>query len=412
MNLARWSCLFWGSLLLAGTPQYSEINVNARYRVESVELTGESESKISSGLREQMTSLVGEYLNPGLLDELSKRIASELHVRTVTHRILRGTRPDHVRVVFEVKNRLARFDLSVPRVLYHSNEGLNGVVEGTATVGAHAFTLGFVSDGDELAERYTGVRARYTNKRVGTDRLGFRFLIESYHVQWNQATQMAQASAGDRTPGIYRDRQNLEPAATVVLARPLSLSFGASFQSFQTQVPAARTQAANSLVTTLRYHRVLEDSGNQHDLDAGYSLRAATRLLNSDYAYVRHHWSLRYRVSRGRHMVTDDLTAGLITGRAPLFERFALGNSSTLRGWNKFDLDPLGGSRAAHNSLEYRYRLLEVFYDTGAVWDPGQTARLRHSSGLGVRLGVFSALVAFPVREGRIDPVFMVAMNY
>ena len=64
-----------------------------------------------------------------------------------------------------------------------------------------------------------------------------------------------------------------------------------------------------------------------------------------------------------------------ISGRAPLFERFVLGTSSTLRGWNKFDIDPLGGDRMVHNTLEYRYRMLEVFYDTGAVWNRGQAGR-------------------------------------
>ena len=43
-----------------------------------------------------------------------------------------------------------------------------------------------------------------------------------------------------------------------------------------------------------------------------------------------------------------------------------------LRGWNKYDLDPLGGSRVVYNSLDYRYGMFDVFYDTGAIWDPGQ----------------------------------------
>ena len=33
--------------------------------------------------------------------------------------------------------------------------------------------------------------------------------------------------------------------------------------------------------------------------------------------------------------------AGVLTGTAPLFERFSLGNTTTLRGWNKYDLAPL-----------------------------------------------------------------------
>jgi hypothetical protein len=31
---------------------------------------------------------------------------------------------------------------------------------------------------------------------------------------------------------------------------------------------------------------------------------------------------------------------------------------------------------------------------------------------VGLRQGGFSAMVAFPLREGHIDPIFMVGMNY
>ena len=57
-------------------------------------------------------------------------------------------------------------------------------------------------------------------------------------------------------------------------------------------------------------------------------------------------------------------------------------------------------------------RLLEVFYDTGAIWSPGQDATPRHSLGVGLRKGVFALALAFPVKEGRIEPMFMVGMNY
>jgi outer membrane protein assembly factor BamA len=108
----------------------------------------------------------------------------------------------------------------------------------------------------------------------------------------------------------------------------------------------------------------------------------------------------------------DDLTAGMIAGQAPVFERFVLGNASTLRGWNKFDLDPAGGDRMVHNTVEYRYGAFQIFYDSGSVWDRNDTAVIRHSAGVGLRQGVFSLAVAFPIREGHIDPIFMVGMNY
>ena len=50
------------------------------------------------------------------------------------------------------------------------------------------------------------------------------------------------------------------------------------------------------------------------------------------------------------------------------------GNSYYLRGWNKYDIDPIGGNRLVHNSVEYRYGPFQAFYDAGAVWDSGQPA--------------------------------------
>ena len=418
MRFAWLASVLWSSLLLAGTPE-QDMNVNTRYTVESVELAGDNPAGISTGLRGELTRLVGEKLNPAALDDLATRIRRELHVRAVTHRLLRGQKPEHVRVVFEVLGTPAKFEASVPKLVYGNNSGLSGLAEGTATVGSRAFTFGVVSDGDALAERYSGIVARYEDKRLEGDRVRFRLDFESYREQWNQAatSALSQPGAPSDTSGIYRTRQNIEPLVTFVLSRTgsslVNLTVGTSFERFQSQFPAARTESANAMVTTLRYHRRVEGSGaNQQEWDAGYSLRAATSFLGSDFAYYRHQGNVEYACSWGRSQILDDLTAGAIDGRAPLYERFILGNSTMLRGWNRFELDPLGGSRVVANTLEYRYRLLDVFYDSGAIWDQGETAVLRHSVGIGVRQNGMYAALAFPIREGHIEPVFMVGMNY
>ena len=96
----------------------------------------------------------------------------------------------------------------------------------------------------------------------------------------------------------------------------------------------------------------------------------------------------------------EDLTAGMIAGQAPMFERFVLGNSAMLRGWSKYDLDPLGGNRMIHNTVEYQVRrlpgVLRLGCDLG--WRPG--GRGPNSAGIGLRHGAFSASIAFPLRDG------------
>jgi hypothetical protein len=422
MRFVWLASILWSSLLLAGSPE-QEMNVNTRYTVESVELAPDNPTGISTGLRGELTRLVGAKLNPAALDDLAARIRRELHVRAVTHRLLRGRTPEHVRVVFDVRGTPAKFDASIPKLVYRTDGGFSGLAEGTATIGSQAFTFGGVSDGDDLAERYTGILARYEDKHLAGDRVRLRLDFESYREQWNQATanalaeSNAQPGAESDTSGIYRTRQNIEPLVTFVLAKSgsgfVNFAVGTSFERFQSQFPAARTESANAMVTTLRYHRRVEGSGaNQQEWDAGYSLRAATNLLGSDYAYARHQGDAEYVYNWGHNQFVDDLTGGAITGRAPLFERFILGNSTLLRGWNRFALDPLGGDRMVANTAEYRYRLFDIFYDSGAIWDQGQTAVLRHSVGVGVRQNGMYAALAFPIKEGHIEPVFMVGMNY
>ena len=116
------------------------------------------------------------------------------------------------------------------------------------------------------------------------------------------------------------------------------------------------------------------------------------------------------------------MTGGAITGDAPLFDRFILGNSSTLQGWNRYEIDPLGGTRIVHNQVTYGYRVgegtVEAFYDTGAIWQPGaqiqadKARTVRHALGAGYKQGAFVVAMAFPVRDGRMEPVFMAGMNY
>jgi hypothetical protein len=413
-------CVWFGGLicasLLAGGTTDSETNINTRYTVEDVlvstgtwtaRVASENQQKLSSSLRKDILSLIGEKFNPAALDALAHRLRRELHARAVDHRILRGKTPEYVQVVFDVRLSPTRFDVSVPKFLYQEQQGWSGTVAGTATVGQQGFTLGLVSDGDVLVERYTGMEGRYQDAHLGTERLHFDLEVDSYHEKWNDATLAA--APPDQ---IYRARQNIQPMLTFLPSRQLSFSVGTSFEQMEEIEPAAHSVAANSLIAGARYQHGFEGSDFLQNVEVDYSLRAGMRTLGSDFGYSRHRWRARYSLTRGKQSVSDELTGGLLIGNAPLFERFVLGNSWSLRGWNKVDIDPIGGNRMVDNSVEYRYGALQVFYDTGAVWNSGTTAIARNSLGTGLRQGCFSLAVAFPVREGRMDPVFMLGMNY
>src|SRR5580658_9809097 len=79
-----------------------ELNVNSRYLVESVHVSGERSVTISDPLRTELDHVVRRSLDPPTLDQLAERIKNELHVNDVAIKVTRGTEPNHVVVDFEV----------------------------------------------------------------------------------------------------------------------------------------------------------------------------------------------------------------------------------------------------------------------------------------------------------------------
>jgi hypothetical protein len=402
----------------------AEANANTRYIVEAVQITGETGLKLSRSLQTAFQQLVGSHFDPEHLDELAREMRKELHLRSVTPHLLRGSQPDTVRVDFEVHRRSIVFDVTLPKFLYHSKQGWSA--EGTASTTIarnNRLSFGLVSDGGTLAERYAGSAAVYENTHVGTDRIHLSFEFDQLHEQWNRATLMA-LDSNPKDPQTYRERRNFQPSVTIVLARPLLLQVGASLQQLEMQpssfTPVNQesgfTQSANALFATIRFHRQFEAPQQTQEVVVDYNIRSASRAIRSDFTYTRHHWDFAYTLSRGNQTIQDEFTAGFISGQAPFFERFVVGTSSLLRGWNRFEIDPLGGTRLVHNSVTYRYRLPQitgqVFYDAGSLWHGNGDSGIRHSLGVGVSKSIFTLAVAFPVRKGQIDPVFMVGMNY
>jgi hypothetical protein len=317
-----------------------------------------------------------------------------------------------VKVDFDLAGGGVSFEMTVPKLLFTSQERATGEVD--AVIGFHGnrLTAGAVSDGDDLIERFSGLTARFDSAALGTDRLHASVAVEDYREQWNTATRDAVGLEGD----LYRSRWNVAPQLTFAVARPLTVSVGASFEGMESETPAAGSRSANAGTLDVRYGHKFEGGPMQQRVEAKYSLRVATRALGSTYAYARHIISFKYEARSGRHVASDAFTAGAISGDAPLFDRFVLGTSTALPGWDRFQIDPLGASRIVHNEMSYGYRIgegtVEAFYDAGSVWQSQQSAVLRHSVGFGYKQGIFVLTTAFPIRNGRVEPVFMAGMNY
>jgi hypothetical protein len=280
-------------------------------------------------------------------------------------------------------------------------------------------------DSDTLMERFSGVQAKYERALSANGRIRLGFEFDGYEDQYAPSTLAALDAAHSSSQsslgvGAYGSRLNYEPSATFVLAAPLTLTVGLSFEQLNGLPMAARSESAHAVINSLRYRQRWATSGDStQELDAGYTLRAATTVLASDLAYTRHVAHLKYNYSSRTQSVEVKMIAGAIYGQAPLFERFALGDSTLLRGWNKYELDPLGGNRLAYGSVTYGYRIMRVFYDTGSVWDQGKSPEVKESAGIGVSSGLgifekgaFLVALAFPLGQTHVTPVLIAGMNF
>jgi outer membrane protein assembly factor BamA len=395
-------------------------NVNSRYTIESVDITGKASSqelktRLSKKVRNELERLVGQKYNEDQVDSLGEQIKGELHAAKVSSRVERGQTPEFIRLFYETRGRRLDEDATVTKLSYHARQGWTGGVEFATNVAPGLqMVAGIQSDGDSFVAREAGYNARLTQS-IG-DHVRLRLSFEDFHEQWNSATISALAERPD-LPGIYRTRREYEPSVTVAVSRYVSFTTGVSFGELQTQYPLAHDQSVNASDSTVQFHHSWINSHDaRQEIEATYNLRAAVRALGSDFVYVRHALKASYSFGTEHSLVLLRLVAGRMSGTAPLYERFTLGNTATLRGWNKYELDPVGGSRALQGSVDYRYRVFGVFYDIGSVSDRRRPAKVRNSAGASIALGGLrngiTLAVAFPLREGRIDPIFIMSTNF
>ena len=398
----------------------SSDNVNCRYTVERVDLTGYQSKNVSRSVRQRLNGMIGRNLDSSALNRIAARIRDELRVEEVHIRIGKGTRPQQVAVQLEIAHHHKAVDFNLSRLGYLSNEGATAAAGITAEFAGNRASMSYLSDADQFIERASGFQGGFERTHLTRDnRAGFRVNYGALSERWNQESVSAFAAAP--TAVRYGFRQYVEPELLVALTPELQFSDGASVERLENVERAAtpRNLASNAVTSGLRYHSRFEGSeGLTQNLDALYTMRMATRALGSDFVYTRHSTSVTYALRMMGQTLRFKWLAGMVNGNAPIYDRFALGNSATLRGWNKYALAPLGASRIVHGSVEYRYRMLEAFYDAGSIWDtnrqqqPQITGGAKHSVGVGIRKDALQLAVAFPLKNGRVDPVFLAGVNF
>jgi outer membrane protein assembly factor BamA len=390
-------------------------NINARYIVESVEIEGPS-SEVSQQLRDDLQKLVGRRLDSDEAEELRDRLEDELPGRDVSRRISKGSQPGMIRVVFEIfEEPWIRFAPTRSKLVYHAQQGWSGVLDIplSKSRSRHRFTAGVAfNDIDELIEEYSGFRLAFESRMIGTEKFGARLDFSRYNQTWEDATLTALAS-NPGIPELYRNRLTFEPTATFAFNPSVRIDGGVSITELESLSNSPNSQMANAWLFGISGDHLWHGNNDARQrAGASYQLRAAVDGLGSDLVYKRHLGQARYQFEQGRSEAIASLSLGYISGDAPLFERFSLGNSTTLRGWDKYDITPVGGERMFHSSVEYRYWHIAVFFDTGSVWGRDIDSKIRYSTGFGIHSDNSFLTVGFPLNADGAGAMFMAGARF
>jgi hypothetical protein len=391
-----------------------EANVNARYLVEHARIKGVPEREITQAVRDDLAALVDKRLDSEEAEAIETRIEQALPRYELHRRIHRGSEHGRIRIVYEARrteySRWLRFEPLRSNVVYHSEQGWGSLLDLGIGTGDIRFTPIFAIDnGDDLVEEYSGVGLRFETRKLGTERLGASLEWSAFDPTWRAATLDALA-LDPRIPPPYGDRSTIAPLVRFALTPEIHIAAGVSITELDALEPATAPRMANAAVASIAYDRRVQASGS-HEASASFGVRAGSRALESDLVYTRYLGQGRYHYTFGRHRVLVRAIAGGITGDAPLFERFTLGDSTTLRGWDKYDIAPAGGDRVFHSSVEYGYGVLAVFLDMGSVWDEGRPREFRVSTGIGLHAGPAFVSVGFPLNTENLTAVFTMGLR-
>ena len=394
-------------------------NVNSKYIVDTVDVKGVPDRDISPDLRQDLQTLTGKPLDSDAAERLDQRLKSEFPSYDISRRTSRAKEQGHVNLVYVLTKaewaRWLRFEPIDGNALYHSDQGWGAVLPLSISAG-DVLVMPVISwdTADDLIEEYSGFGIRVESRRLGTDRLGFFFDWSTNDPNWREPTLLALA-LNPQIPGIYDHRMSVTPLLKFAFLPQLSVAGGVGITELE---PFADdllpSQMANVAIGSVRYRQQWGASSKKpgHEAGATLTLRKGTSSLESDFSYDRYLAEADYVYRWGKQRLIVSGMAGRITGAAPLFERFTLGDSRTLRGWDKYDISPVGGDRMFHTSVEYRVHDVMLFVDAGSVWDTGTEKRVRFSTGVGYTPGPLFMTLGFPINTDEFRAVFTAGFRF
>jgi outer membrane protein assembly factor BamA len=406
-----------------------QANVNAKYPVDEVDIRGVPDKDIPADLRKDVEALKGKPLDPDEAERLHARLRAAFPEYEVSRQTSRGEKSGTITVVFSLHrsewSRPLRFEPLKANALYHSDQGWGGYLDVGGGDGNWRVTPIFALDtADDLPEEYSGLGVRFETRKLGTERLGASLEWTWFENSWRAQT-VAALAFNPTLPPLYDDRTSLTPLIKFAITRQLWISGGVSIAELDPLDPLDldcscgidRSQMANAVVGTIGYNLLPRSSKarDHHAFDVTFNVRSGMHELESDVEYTRSLAQAGYSYHEGNHRVLISGMGGVINGSggttAPIFERFTLGDSRTLRGWNKYDISPAGADRMIYGSVEYRYQAFAMFLDAGSVWNNGTERKFRVSTGVGIISGPFFMTLGFPVNTSDFRAVFSIGVH-
>jgi hypothetical protein len=303
------------------------------------------------------------------------------------------------------------------KLVYHRRQGWSGAFDIPFGTRRNRFTLGLVrGNNDDRVEEYSGYSLRVESREVATRRLGLGLEFARYIPHWRVSTIDA-LTAAPIVPTLYVRRTTITPSATVALTRDLRVTAGLSASELEAPVSPEPDAVTSSTQATTWFtlvdvdRRVRDAHALTHGISGRYHWQGARRSIGSDLEYDQHVGGVTYQLSGRDARLSLAFQAGYLSGDAPLFARFTLGDTRSLRGWDKYEIAPAGGDRMIHQSIEYGFKWFRYFVDAGSVWEAGADRHLRVSTGVGVDSGWGFVTVGVPLNGDGVGGVLMLGFR-
>ena len=419
--------LFLALLALLAPPasyaQDPDPNINTKYVVADVDVRGVPRRQITPELRKALDDLLGKPLDTESSNEVVAKLRAAFPGYHVDRRVVRAEKKGTLSVIYilhrPVWASFLRHEPVNANALYHSDQGWGAVLPfALSGMRGDVQVMPIVtwSNADDFIEENSGFGLRVESRRLGTERLGMSIDWSTLDAKWREPS-LAALAANPQLPAPYRNRMSFTPLLKFAFTPQVSVAGGVGVTELDPLAESSglSSQMANVAIGSVRYRQRWSESESspvEHQVGAVLTLRKGTSTLESDFAYDRYLGEADYVFHAGKHRVFVSGMAGRITGDAPLFERFTLGDSRTLRGWDKYDIAPGGGDRMFHASLEYRFRGAMLFVDAGSVWDSGADKRVRFSTGGGFTKGPLFFTLGFPVNTDEARVVVSMGFHF